>query len=120
MKPFIYMDNAATTKVAPEVLESMMPYFQGLYGNPSSIYRFSSEGKKAVDEARDRIASALGAKSKEIFFTGGGSEGDNWAVKGVADAYKKKESISLRQRSSIMRSYTHASIWKDRDMKLRM
>ena len=90
MKPFIYMDNAATTKVAPEVLESMMPYFQGLYGNPSSIYRFSSEGKKAVDEARDRIASALGAKSKEIFFTGGGSEGDNWAVKGVADAYKKK------------------------------
>jgi cysteine desulfurase len=90
MEQFIYMDNAATTKVRPEVLEAMLPYYKDNFGNPSSIYRFSSKGKTAIDEARDIIADSLGAKSNEIYFTGGGSEGDNWAIKGIADAYAQK------------------------------
>lgn len=90
MEQFIYMDNAATTKVRPEVLEAMLPYYKENFGNPSSIYRFSSKGKTAIDEARDIIADSLGAKSNEIYFTGGGSEGDNWAIKGIADAYAQK------------------------------
>lgn len=90
MEKMIYMDNAATTKVAPEVLDTMLPYFMEEYGNPSSAYAFSGNIAKKVAEARKTIANALGADEKEIFFTAGGSESDNWAIKGVADALKEK------------------------------
>lgn len=82
----IYMDYAATTYVKPEVLSEMLPYFTERFGNPSSIYSLSRETAKAVDEARERVAKAINSDSNEIFFTGGGSEADNWALKGVAFA----------------------------------
>jgi cysteine desulfurase len=84
------MDNAATTAVKPEVFEKMKPYFMENYSNPSSVYSFAGEAKKAVDDARDIIAGALNAKAAEIYFTGGGSEADNWAIKATAEAYKNK------------------------------
>ncbi|SES72259.1 cysteine desulfurase [Natronincola peptidivorans] len=86
----VYLDYAATTPVKKEVLEEMLPYFNQHYGNPSSIHSFGRESKKVIDLARDRIAKTLAAKSDEIFFTGGGSEADNWAIKGVAYALKSK------------------------------
>ncbi|MCR5793341.1 MAG: cysteine desulfurase NifS [Lachnospiraceae bacterium] len=90
MSRLIYLDNAATTKVLPEAFEAMKPYFMEQYGNPSSIYGFAAESKKAVENARETIANLLHAKSREIYFTGGGSESDNWALKAVADAYASK------------------------------
>ncbi|MCI6164924.1 MAG: cysteine desulfurase NifS [Lachnospira sp.] len=90
MSKLIYMDNAATTAVKKEVLDAMLPYFTENYSNPSSIYSFAQESKKAVDESRETIASILGAKPNEIYFTGGGSESDNWALKATADAFKSK------------------------------
>lgn len=87
---FIYFDHAATTYVKPEVFEAMVPYFTEKFGNASSIYSIGRESKKAIEEARDIVASALGAQSKEIFFTGSGTEADNWAIKGVAYANKSK------------------------------
>lgn len=90
MDKFIYLDNAATTAVLPEVFEKMKPYFLENYSNPSSVYTFAQETKNAVEEARADIAKILGAKPREIYFTGGGSESDNWAVKGVAEKYQKK------------------------------
>lgn len=90
MSKLIYMDNAATTAVKPEVFEKMKPYFMEDYSNPSSVYSFAGEAKKAVDDARDIIAGALNAKAAEIYFTGGGSEADNWAIKATAEAYKNK------------------------------
>ncbi len=90
MKKRIYLDYSATTPIKKEVLDEMMPYFSELYGNPSSIHSFGREAKKALDFARDRIAKAIGATSKEIFFTGGGSEADNWAIKGIAYANRQK------------------------------
>jgi cysteine desulfurase len=86
----IYLDNAATTKVAPEVFEAMKPYFTEFYGNPSAIYSFADETKKVVDDARSTIAGVIGAKSDEIYFTGGGSESDDWALKATAEAYANK------------------------------
>lgn len=86
----IYLDNAATTKTAPEVVEAMLPYFTEYYGNAGSIYRLGSESRKAVIQAREVIASTLGAETNEIFFTAGGSESDNWAVKAVYEAYRSK------------------------------
>lgn len=85
----IYFDHAATTPVKPEVIEEMMPYYTSKYGNASSIYSIGRESKKAIEEARERVAKALGAMTREIFFTGSGSEADNWAIKGVA--YSNKE-----------------------------
>ena len=90
MKKLIYLDNAATTKTAPEVVEAMLPYFSELYGNPSSIYSLAGESKKAVDHAREIIAGAWGAQPEEIYFTAGGTESDNWALKAAAEFYKKK------------------------------
>lgn len=90
MDKFIYLDNAATTAVLPEVLEKMKPYFLEKYGNPSSVYTFAQETKNVVEEARADIAKILGAKPREIYFTGGGSESDNWALKGVAEKYRNK------------------------------
>ena len=90
MKKTIYLDNAATTKTRPEVVEAMLPYFTEFYGNPSSIYSFSDEPKKAVAAGRETIAKSIGAKTNELYFTGGGSESDNWALKATAEAYKSK------------------------------
>lgn len=90
MEGFIYLDNAATTKTAPEVVEAMLPYFSEYYGNPSSIYSLGTESKKAVAEARETIAKSLGAANNEIYFTAGGSESDNWALKATAEAYASK------------------------------
>lgn len=86
----IYLDNAATTRTAAEVVEAMLPYFTECFGNPSSIYGLGAEAKKAVNEARRRIADSLGAKPEEIYFTAGGSESDNWALKAVAEGYADK------------------------------
>ena len=90
MEKIIYLDNAATTKLSTDVYEAMKPYFDEYYGNASSIYRFAGEATKAVDAARATVADYLGAKPKEIYFTAGGSESDNWALKGVAFAKKDK------------------------------
>ena len=86
----IYLDNAATTKTAPEVVEAMLPYFTEYYGNASSVYSFAGNSKEAMAKARESIADALGAKANEIYFTAGGSEADNWALKATAEAYKSK------------------------------
>lgn len=90
MGRLIYLDNAATTKTAPEVVEAMLPYFTENYGNPSSVYSFSAGNKEAISQQRDIIAEALGAKGNEIYFTAGGSESDNWALKATAEAYESK------------------------------
>ena len=90
MDRFIYLDNAATTKTAPEVFKAMQPFFEEEYGNAASIYTFAGHAKKAVEASRRTIAEFLGAKNDEIYFTGGGSESDNWAIKGVAFAMKNK------------------------------
>ena len=86
----IYLDNAATTKTAPEVVDAMLPYFSEYYGNASTIYSLGAESKKAMDHARQTIADSLGAKPEEIYFTAGGSESDNWALKATAEAYASK------------------------------
>lgn len=90
MEKRIYVDNAATTKVAPEVLEAMLPYFTENYGNPSSIYREGREAKAAIEKAREQVAAAIGAEPKEIYFTGSGSEADNWAIRSVAKSLRDK------------------------------
>ena len=90
MKKMIYLDNAATTKTAPEVVEAMLPYFTEYYGNASSVYGFAGNSKEAMAKARETIAASLGAKANEIYFTAGGSEADNWALKATAEAYKAK------------------------------
>ena len=91
MSELIYLDNAATTAMKPEVFEAMKPYFTEIYSNPSSIYGFAGKAKKAVDDARDEIAGALNANaSSEIYFTGGGSEADNWAIKAAAEGCREK------------------------------
>lgn len=86
----VYMDYAATTYVKPEVLEEMMPFFTEKYGNPSSFYGISRETKMVIDKARSRVSKALNCDPNEIYFTGGGSEADNWAIKGIASAHRKK------------------------------
>ena len=86
----IYMDNAATTRVTQPVLEAMMPYFSEVYGNPSSIHAFGREARKAIEAARNQVAAALGANPGEIYFTGCGTESDNWALRGTAYARKNK------------------------------
>lgn len=90
MDKLIYLDNAATTQVYPEVVRAMEPYFTEYYGNPSAIYTFASEANKAVDAARENIANALNAEKQDIYFTGGGSESDNWALKAAVEAYANK------------------------------
>ncbi|WP_416197862.1 MAG: cysteine desulfurase NifS [Sporanaerobacter sp.] len=90
MRNYIYMDNAATTPTKKEVLAEMLPYFSEKYGNPSSIYSLGGQSKNAIEKAREQVATVLGAKSKEIYFTSGGSEADNWAIKGIAFANRHK------------------------------
>lgn len=86
----IYLDNAATTALSPKVLEAMMPYLTGVYGNPSSVHAFGQEAKKGLDKARDQVAAALNCTPGEIIFTGGGTESDNTAILGVAQKYGNK------------------------------
>lgn len=90
MEKMIYLDNAATTKTAPEVVQAMLPYFSELYGNPSSVYEHAQKSKEAVNKGREQIARVLGAKPEEIYFTAGGTESDNWALKAAFEAYKDK------------------------------
>lgn len=90
MSKKIYLDNAATTQVGEEVLQEMLPFFRETFSNPSAVYSFAGEGKKAVDRARAQAAEVIGAKPEEIYFTGGGSESDNWALKATAEAYASK------------------------------
>lgn len=90
MDKMIYLDNAATTKVADSVVDAMLPYFKEYYGNASSIYQLGAKSKEALDESREYIAGTLGAKTNEIYFTAGGSESDNWAIKATADVYARK------------------------------
>lgn len=86
----VYADNAATTAVAPQVLEAMLPFYKEVYGNPSSLYSLGQEAKKPLEEAREAVARCLGAQPQEIYFTSCGTESDNWAIKGAAHAMKKK------------------------------
>lgn len=90
MSRLIYLDNAATTQVYPEVFDAMKPYFTEYYGNPSAIYTFAGEAKKAVAKAREILANGIHAKEEEIYFTAGGSESDNWALKATAEFYQNK------------------------------
>ena len=90
MKRFVYADNAATTPVSQHVVDAMLPYFNECYGNPSSLYSLGRQAKKPLEEARATVAECLGALPQEIFFTSGGSEADNWAIKGIAHEMAKK------------------------------
>lgn len=101
MSKFVYADNAATTNVSPEVLREMMPYFGSEYGNPSSLYSIGRSASLAISAAREKIASLLGAKSNEIYFTSCGSESDNWAIKGAAHANAAKGKHTSRPSMSI-------------------
>ena len=86
----IYLDNAATTKTAPEVVEAMLPYFSEDYGNPSSVYSFASKAKMAITKAREQVAGVINARPEDIYFTAGGTESDNWALKETFETYKHK------------------------------
>lgn len=90
MSRIIYLDNAATTQVSEAVLDEMLPFFRQTYSNPSAVYSFAGEGRKAVDRARGQAAELIGARAEEIYFTGGGTESDNWALKAAAEAYSQK------------------------------
>lgn len=90
MKKTVYLDNAATTKTSPEVVEAMLPYFTENYGNPSSVYGFAAANKEVIAKQREIIANALGTQSNEIYFTAGGTEADNWALTATAEAYESK------------------------------
>ena len=93
MKKLIYLDNAATTQVSEEVLNEMLPFFRQTYSNPSAVYSFAGEGKKAVDRARKQAAELIGANVEEIYFTGGGSESDNWALRQLQRLIAQRENI---------------------------
>ena len=86
----IYLDHAATTKTAPEVVEAMLPYFTECYGNAGSIYKLGNDSRMAVIRAKEAIAGTLGSEANEIYFTSGGTESDNWALKAVYEAYRDK------------------------------
>ena len=90
MSKLIYLDNAATTQTSPKVVEAMLPYFTEFYGNPSSVYTFSAGNKDAINNARKTIGDAINTKPENIYFTAGGSEADNWAIKATADLLKNK------------------------------
>lgn len=90
MKTCIYLDNAATTQMYPEVLEEMLPFLQEYYGNPAGIYSLAGQSAKAVSKAREQVAKLIGARKEEIYFTAGGTESDNWALKAVAEGYQQK------------------------------
>ena len=117
MGKLIYLDNAATTKTAPEVVDAMLPYFTEHFGNPSSVYGFAAANKEVITKQREIIAKALGAKTEEIYFTAGGSESDNWALKLQLRLMNQRENISLQQRLNIMQSFIQENISRREDMK---
>ena len=86
----MYLDNSATTQVSEEVFEEMKPYFTEEFGNPSTLYKYGRESKKALNQARQRVADAINAKPEEIIFTSGATESNNLALKGLVEAYSKK------------------------------
>lgn len=112
MDRLIYLDNAATTKTAPEVLEAMLPYFTEYYGNPSSVYSFASRNKDEITKQRDIIADALGAKGNEIYFTAGGSESDNWALKATAEAYRRQRKSHYHNKDRASRDSSYGRIFR--------
>ncbi len=91
----IYLDHNATTPIHPEVVEAILPYYKALFGNASSVHSFGQEARKAVDQAREEVAQVLGCEAREIIFTSGGTEADNFAVKGTRNALKEKGNPSL-------------------------
>ena len=101
----VYADNAATTSTSKAVLDAMLPYFGEVYGNPSSLHQKGRVAKAAITEAREKIASLIGAKPNEIYFTASGSEADNWGIKGIAHAhmgaYLKQNELSISSKSAI-------------------
>ena len=106
MEHLIYMDHAATTPLKESVYDAMKPYLEEYYANASSVYRFAGKSTKAVEAARENIARFLGAEAKEIYFTGGGSESDNWALKGVAFAKRERKAYHyLEDRASCRASH---------------
>ena len=117
MKRFIYLDNAATTKTRPEVVEAMLPYFTEYYGNPSSVYEFSNESKKAINRSRETIAEAIGAKTNEIYFTAGGTESDNWRWLRLLKPIRRREITLLPVKLNTMRFFIHANIWRNAGLK---
>ena len=112
MSHFIYADHAATTAVSDTALQAMLPHFTTAYGNPSSLYRFAQEGKTDLERARAEIAACLNARPEEIYFTSGGTEADNWALRGVAELMALKG----RKGGHIITS-TPPSIWRSRAMR---
>ncbi len=104
MKKMIYLDNAATTPTAPEVIEAMLPFYERRYGNPSALYDLGQKSHDAIEESRKIIAQSIGAQPEEIYFTAGGSESDNWALKCTA------ESMVMRGRHIITTKIEHHAI----------
>jgi len=113
----IYMDNSATTPVRKEVVEEMIPYLTEYFGNPSSIYDLGKTSKNAVGKARQRVAEAIGSVENEIYFTSGGTESDNWAIKGIAFANRNKGTHIIIPLSSTMQSCKPVNGWKERDLR---
>ena len=113
MERFVYLDNAATTKTAPEVVDAMLPYFTENYGNPSSVYSFASKNKEVIAKQREIIADVLGAASNEIYFTAGGSEADKRRQRLI----KIKVTILLRRKLNTMQFCIRQNIWKNMGLK---
>ena len=113
MGKFVYLDHAATTPARPEVVEAMLPYFTEKFWNPSSVYSPAAENKQVIDQCREQIAQTLGTEGKNIYFTAGGSEADNWALKPM----RAKGNILLQVRLNIMRFFIHAIIWSPKALK---
>lgn len=107
MKKVIYLDNAATTKVRPEVVEAMLPFYTEYYGNPSAVYEFSTPCKEALAKARETVANALGAKDNEIYFTNGGSESDNWALIATAGGLRVQRKTHHHNKDRAPRDPSH-------------
>ena len=124
--PGIYLDHAATTPVRPEVREAMLPYLKEQYGNPSGLYQLAVEAEEAMEAARKTIAATLGCETEEIYFTSGGTESDNWAIKSAVEAAKKEKTlapaaagaaISSPHRSSITQCCIPAGRWKKKAVR---
>ena len=111
-KRFVYADNAATTSVSERVLEAMLPYMKEQFGNPSSIYMFGQNALRAIETAREKVAAALGCSPSEIYFTGCGSESDNWALKSIAERLSGAKALSQPFLNTLF--FTPASILKER------
>ena len=117
MDHYVYLDNSATTKISDRVLQAMLPYLTEHYGNPSSIYAMGRESAQAIEDARAKVAAAFNAKPQEIYFTGCGSESDNWAIKGAARRLARTRGKKHIITSSITRCSTPARPWSGKASK---